>query len=281
MNSVVRHNNILVIDESIDSDAIAYFNAGFITDATEMDAVNKLIKTYKGININGNNPLLINIWPKITDLWLVSPTSILATHLNVKRLSIPGAYVGSPVFSDMGIFMNGVDQYFNTNIVPTTHLTFEDTHFFVYFRTNPDITDRFIFGAQNGSGFLNKYQLQNTNNNIGHVSDLYSVADRVSLLGNFGDATGWIGINRSLSSSEIIKNNSIIGSVSSPFSGNLPPNIPIYICALNQNGNPILFRSTYFAGGCAGLSLSQNEINVLYNAMQTYQATVIPGGREV
>ena len=95
-----------------DADAAAYFTAASITDTTEKDAVDQLVKDLKG---TGNTTNDTDVWSDMDTIYPVSPTSLAAAAFNLKD---PTAYeitwYNSPTHATTGITGNSTSMYGDT-----------------------------------------------------------------------------------------------------------------------------------------------------------------------
>ena len=249
-----------------DADAAAYFTAASITDATEKDAVNQLVLDLKGTGSTTNNN---NIWASMNAIYPVSPTSLSAAAFNLKDTSLYEiTWFNSPTHASTGIKGGGTsygDTGYDANSEGMSNNDFGITYSGVY--SGGD----YAMGVLGGGVY---FAIRNTSNN----KIFYGGSSSNPALG--GDATRSVttAIRSSNISREIFKNGVSNGTNTTSDTGTLPA-LNSYVLALNNSGSPAgsFAKETDFYA--VHTALTDGEVVDLYDAITTYNANVISGGR--
>lgn len=236
---------------SYDSDALNYIGRVEAAGRTLTTPEKGYINTYiVGLKADG-------IWAKIYDRGLTCWNNAAANAETFKDINNV-TWNGTVVHASGGVASDGTTGYGNTNIVPSTALTANDSHIGVYVltNTNPAVstceigsrvvtaTSSFIiFARQNGSFFLDHYSGTTGRISAGTIDSRgYYFSNRI----NSADHKGY-------------KNAAQIGTTNTGAAGSLP-NIAVFLCALNNAGTANSFSTRPTAMWTLGLSLSGTEI---------------------
>lgn len=246
-----------------DADALAFFSAANITDATQKLAVNQLVLDLKSANI----------WTKMKALYPLVGGVATSHAVNLKT---PGTFnltfaVGM-LHQSSGINGNSTSTA-NTNLTPSTALSanLDNTHLSFYCSTNNpsfDIADIGSFGTNSNWTLLEVYQ-----------SLLYNLINQNITTSNFSmtNSTGmFIGSRTANNILKSYKNSNLIATFTT--SSNSLSNIPITICGMNRNIGPAYISNRTYSFASIGDGLTDAEALSFYNAVQTYQTTL---GRQV
>lgn len=161
-----------------------------------------------------------------------------------------------------GDIANGA--YINTNYNPTTFngkYKQNDACYGVYYQTNNDESSR--YGVH--SGAIRCYSiLRNSGTAYGNINQSSGEGGVVNAYSN-----GFFILNRTAAdSAKFIRNNTLLKSITTASAG--LPNHDFYDLAMNNGGTAANFSarisSLFFAGG----SLTDDEIKILYSAVETY-----------
>lgn len=251
----------------LDADAQAYIDAAGITDQTEIDAVNQLVKDLKGTGSTTNNT---DLWTGLDAIYPMSPTSLEAARYNLKdTASYKITWHNSPTHATTGVSGNGSDMY-------------GDTKF--------NVSTEFTSGIDLGITYSGEYS-------VGDVPiGLISGTERLMVLttggerryfGNTGsseisitDTTRGIytGVSRAADDREFYANG-ISGGTAATSKAITLPSLNLFVLGRNNAGSPDLL----FNGECdfwaMHNALTDNQAQDLNDAISTYNTNVISGGR--
>lgn len=250
-----------------DSDAHKFIMITGITDQYIMDAVDDLVTSAKS---NGWWDLCIAIYP------LVGGTATTCKY-NLKDLQDTDAafrlnFVNSPTITATGVDWNGTTQYADTFIIPSTHLTAQNTHLSYYSRENVSSTG-LDMGTYNGGG---EELLLNSRHSVsGFMSDQYNdVGSQGRLLFANSDSRGWFLGSRTSSTSH---NTYINGSnvASSATSGGTFPTTNIFLAAVPDGlGGAFLHGVRQCAFATIGAGISPSLATIMYGDIQIFQKSL-------
>ena len=256
-----------------DADAAAFFTAASITDTTQKSAVNTLVLSLKSANI----------WAKMKALYPVVGGVASSHAVNLKT---PGTYnlsfATGWTHSSTGMTPNGA-TYANTNLIPNTHLTNNNSHISVYLRTNIDNAGCEI-GIQDdmGLGVTSSpyYLITRSSNNL--VATIQT-DDANRIIGSNTNSLGLYITSRTTSTNiKQYKNSSIFGTNTNTSTGtrarySIPLGAYRYINDLGSDTySSYSNRQQSFAS--IGDGLTDAEASAFYTAVQNYQTTL---GRQV
>jgi len=254
------------------SDAAAYFTAASIVDATEQAAVIQLVKDLKGTGSTTNNT---DVWSDLLTLYPISPTSLAAAAFNlIDPSSYEITWYNSPTHGDDGIESDGSTSYGDSGYQADNSVD-NDVGLTVAFEYPPgggtplgarDTTgDDFYLMMRGASNTRRFYAGENTEFVTGG-SDLSTAV--------------FTGIRRAADDKELYKNGASVGTNTNTDSNGLPA-LNLFVLASNQDGSPAQYMpsgiNTNFLA--AHTALSDNQIDDLYDAITTYNANVVSGGR--
>jgi len=255
----------------VDADAQAFITAADITDTTQQNAIDTLVKSLKSANI----------WTKMKALYPFVGGTATTHKFNLKDpRDLDAAYRlvfnGGWTHSSNGAKPNGTTGYADTKFTPSTNLTANSAHQSFYLRTNISISHNAVYGCYTTFG-TNNFLLYPYSFGIGWISDILDNS-LSRIVSNAGDSTGYVISTRSSSNShKIFRNNTQIASTNNATNGNYPT-INYYLGAGNQNGIPGTYDSNEHAFASLGDGLTDTEAANFYTAVQTFQTTL---GRQV
>lgn len=262
-DAIAKYNQTVLV---LDADAKTYIDDAGITNRTEIAAVNQLVLDLKGTGSTTNNN---NIWASMNAIYPVSPTSLAAAAYNLKdSATFPITWANSPTHASTGIKGGGTsygDTGYDANSEGMSNNDFGITYSGVY--SGGD----YAMGVLGGGVY---FAIRNTSNN----KIFYGGSSSNPALG--GDATRSVttAIRSSNISREIFKNGVSNGTNTTSDTGTLPA-LNIYVLALNNSGSPAgsFAKETDFYA--VHTALTDGEVVDLYDAITTYNANVISGGR--
>ena len=249
------------------------FNGG-ITDVTQISATNTLVSTLK----------TAGIWSKMKAVYpMVGGT---ATSHSVNLVS-PGTYNltfnGGWTHTASGATPNGTTGYADTNLVPSTNLTNNNSHISVYLRTNVN-ADTSDIGIQDdmGAGVVSSaFYIYPRSSNSLYSTIQTTDANRVIVLNT--DSRGFYIASRTTSTSfKQYKNSSLLGSNTNTSNGTMARySMPLgafrYINDVGSN-TYVSYSNRENAFASIGDGLTDAEATTFYNAVQAFQTTL---GRQV
>jgi len=257
-----------------DPDAAAFIAANNITDTVEITAINQWVLTVKG-QVNSANPTGIDLWTScILHWWPLSPTSLNAATGNIRNPSYPITWVNTPTHTSQGVQGNGTTQYCRFGVVPSTDLTYEDTNFCVYTRTNQQRNE-----MEMGAFSADFNELRCGTRYSSPASVLYWGYTRASELRyNNNDSKGFWAFERTGTTMNVYKDG-LIDNTRTVGTPDALPAVELYGMAYNNNGMALEYSSKQYSvyGITKGLTPAQQL--VLSEANYLYQLTVIAGGR--
>jgi hypothetical protein len=263
LNSIFKQKGKVAGAVTYDADALAFFSAANITNATQKLAVNQLVLDLKSANI----------WTKSKALYpLVG--GVASSH--AVNLKTPGTYnltfATGMLHQSSGINGNSISTA-NTNLTPSTALSgnLNNTHLSFYCSTNNpalEIGDFGSLGTNSNWTLLEIYQ-----------SSFYNLINQNISTSNFSmtNSTGmFIGSRTANNILKSYKNSNLIATFTT--SSNSLSNISITICGMNRNIGAAYLSNRTYSFASIGDGLTDAEALAFYTAVQTYQTTL---GRQV
>ena len=244
-----------------DADANAFLTAAGITDPTISSAICTLVTTMKA---DGT-------WAKMSAIYpMVGGTA--ATHkFNLKNpLNTNAAFrlsfVGGWTHSATGALPNGTNTYANTFFNPSANASQNSHHISYYSRTNSNLTEVEIGGANATQGSVLEIRTSNiTYFRINSSTTYITAADADSRAFYMANRTaqnvinGWKNLTKiatgATASSTLVNLNYLLG-------------------ALNNNGATSFYSRKECAFATIGSGLTDAEAAALYNSIQAMQTTL-------
>jgi hypothetical protein len=262
----ISGNSFRSLGNPQDADAAAFTTAASITDATQIFAIDNLVKDLK----------TNNLWNKLPAIYPVVGGNANSHKYNLKDpRDLDAAYrlvfSGGWTHSSTGMLPNGTNGFGDTKVNAFNNLSLNSMHLSVYSRTNTSGDKRDI-GAQaifEGSamilnlGGLAYYKINST------IGNYLTVAN--------SDTRGLFVSNRT--ASNVLngwKNGTKVGTGTNASTSLL--NAPIYIGAIWENSNAGYFANREYAFASIGDGLTDAEALNFYTAVQAFQTTL---GRQV
>jgi len=249
----------------LDADALAFLTAAGITDATITNAINRLVKNYKGLGDLNNS---VNLW-NVTDriIPLVGGT-LTKCGYDLKTATKLYDFFGGMGVNSNGITGNGTNSYAKTGFIPSAgglNYTLNSARFGVYCRTNVQ-EDSWVMGAfSTGVLDISNLLLRSTTN---QTSSFVNINNNAFVISN-SDSRGWFCANRIDSlNSKIIINTAISSGLRT--SVNLT-NREFYLMARNANGSDANYVSTQAAFFIMGGGLSDANLLLERTIIQAFQ----------
>jgi len=247
-----------------DADAAAYFTAASITDTTEKDAVDQLVKDLKGTGSTTNNN---NIWASMQAIYPVSPTSLSAAAFNLKNTSLYEiTWFNSPSHATTGITGNGTTQYGDTGAVMGTILSDEDDSGMTY--SGDYASGDYPMGATAIS--MGTWGIRTTSNKRHGYLGLSSAV----VSGGSGGAGIYSAVRRSTTDKELYKNGASVATNTTSDTGNFPSTQNLYVLGLNNNGSAGAFFAGEIDFWAVHTALTAGEAQDLYDAITTYNTAL-------
>lgn len=268
--SIANTSKPISTASAFDADAVAFFTAASITDATQKSAVNTLVISLKSSNI----------WTKMKALYPVVGGVASAHAVNLKQ---PGTFnltfATGWTHSNTGMTPNGA-TYADTFFICDNNLTYGSVSISFYSRTNTigNYSDIGSYGLPINN--YKSYTLQCRNTGDLARSGIYDGNGTVDWATFFTlDSRGFFIANRQSTTNNRLIKNGILGNINNiniNYSTYINP-YPSYIGATNNNG-AIQFSNRECAFASIGNGLTDAEASSFYTAVQTYQTTL---GRQV
>jgi hypothetical protein len=235
-NKSVVSNNLLVSTSNVvynDSDANAYISASTLTNNSDLESTQLLVK---GLKDNF-------LWNKIQAGYLFKGNTANNQKYNIKNPLDTNAafrliFNGIGTHSSSGYTSNATTGYANTNFIPSTNQNLNSNGLTLVVGTN-NITasgDVIEFGSFNGASKASYLAVKRYNTNFLKDLTLNSQGTTQSATqSNVNESRGiFTGSKTSLNIVKLIRNNIILGTGTS---GGTLPTLPIWIGALNLNNS--------------------------------------------
>ena len=255
--------------QSIDPDAAAFIIAAGITNPVQINAINYLTLSLKGINTT-ENPTGVNFFSGAYCIYPFVGGTATQHRYNLRDVStFLITFFGSVTHDNNGITGNGVNGYGDTFFSPFNNsLPLNDCGIGVYSRTNSNI------GTDIGSGDIGLTNALYIQSRASGASVLQANSTTFAAVSQSDSRGLFIGVRRNSTSMQIYKNgSSIILKTSSADSSSTTVN-NLNLLRLNVSGgiqysNKNLAFSIIFT--VTGSSYSNTNMVSLYNIVQQYQ----------
>ena len=253
-----------------DGDALSFVNAANISNETQQSAINTLVTDLKGAGL----------WSKMKAIYPFVGGTAASHKWNLKdprdvdaafRLTFSGGWT----HSSTGAKGNGTTAYADTFIIPTTHLTQNNTHLSYYSRTADDAQYVELGYYNNGTAII---QITTRYTGFGGIAGSYSTANQVTAAVSSGT---YYGINSKTSSTSLkmYRNGVQLGTTNTTSDVQFTNLIgKIYLNARNDNGTTAFYSARECAFATIGDGLTDTDAANLYTIVQKYQTTL---GRQV
>lgn len=257
---------------AFDTDALAFINAAGITDATQQNAINKLVldlKTY-------------GLWTKMKAIYPFVGGTATSHKFNLKdpqdtngafRLVFSGGWT----HSSNGALPNGSNGYADTFFTPNGNQTPSSAHFSIYSRTS--IASTTAYGANGVQGIDGSIVMRRSIDNQAYV---VMWVNSISWGGVQTNAQGlYLGTRIANNDLRLFKNGNQIGTTFTTVDNTNPlSSFSYFLGTVNNVGTPnnVAYDNKQMAFASLGAGLSSAEANNLYTAVQAYQTSL---GRQV
>ncbi len=256
-----------------DADALAFITAAAITNGTQKNAINYLVK---GLKAN-------SLWTPMKCIYPFIGGTATTHKYNLKNTAtFQITFNGTVTHNSNGITPNGTTGYGNTFYIPSSNLTLNSESYGLYSRDSAALG---VAGTAtdmgcNGSTATVRHLL-NIRAATGTVDytnvQLNDVANGISTTTT--DGSGLHIASRTSSTNLMrIRNGSILASNTTANTGSLDTLHPMYIGCRNSNGTAAGFVARNFAFAFMASGLTAAQTLVLYNIIQQYQTIL---GRQV
>jgi len=244
-----------------DADALAFLAATGITDATITSAICTLVTTMK---TDGT-------WAKCNTIYPMVGGTATTHKFNLKNPLDTNAafrlsFLGGWTHSSNGALPNGTNTYANTFFNPSANASQNSHHISYYSRTNSNLTEVEIGGANATQGSVLEIRTSNiTYFRINSSTTYITAADADSRAFYMANRTaqnvinGWKNLTKiatgATASSTLVNLNYLLG-------------------ALNNNGATSFYSRKECAFATIGSGLTDAEAAALYNSIQAFQTTL-------
>lgn len=246
----------------LDSDASAFITAAGLTDATQKDAINTLVKDMKASGL----------WSKMKAVYPMVGGTATSMKFNLKdprdldaafRLTWSGGWT----YSATGATPNGTNAYADTKLIPSSVLNQDSTHISYYSRTNSNGNEvemgtyaaAYIYGTE-----LDINRNSQTTLTINSNSSVSVRPGNIQSVGFFN------GIRTANNILKLFKNGTSIGSNTTTATTALST-FSIYLASINSFGTSGPYSTKQVAFSSIGDGLSDTEASTLYTIIQAYQ----------
>lgn len=256
---------------SYDSHAQAYFTRAGISDATEKAAINTLFTTWKA---NGA------IWNSLVNgaVYLCSPTSYGASLYNAVSDNFTITTGVAPAYSTTGWQFNGTTHYLKTGFIPASTMTLNTGLMVVTSRTDAQ-SNNVIFGSADGSNNQWTVVLRTSSGPANEARFRAFDGTTQTHFTNTSSSGRFIFSCTSSTNRLGFRNGTSIGTDTNTIAGSLV-NLECYIGCRNLSGAANGFVPYEINTVISGLvGLSSTDCQALDASLQTYNNTVISGGR--
>lgn len=247
--------------------AIDFINSANITDVTQIEAINYLVKQLIDNNLMSKFSF---IYPFVGGDAVKHSYNLV--NPNLFQLTFSGGWA----HSSNGILPNAINTWANTNCIANSISTINDVHISYYSRTDSVIGYEVTIGVFDGTRGLS-LRIREATNNRGYAFFRSDFTNQPFFNSNIPSTGLHIANTTSSTSRQLVKNGTILNenTVNEIY---LAPNRPLYIGAINLNGSPASYTNKECAFASGGLGLTNSEITTFNTIVQTYQTIL---GRNV
>jgi len=244
-----------------DADAVAFLTATGITDATISSAICTLVTTMKA---DGT-------WTKMSAIYPMVGGTATTHKFNLKNPLDTNAafrllFSGGWTHSSGGALPNGTNTYANTFFNPSANSSQNSHHISYYSRTNSNLTEIEVGGANTLQGSVLEIRTSNiTYFRINSTSVYVSAADTDSRAFYIANRTASNVINGWRNSTKIATGTTASGTLSTQ---------NYFIGSNNSNGSPNFYSRKECAFATIGSGLTDGEAALLYSSIQAFQTTL-------
>lgn len=255
-----------------DLDALAFINAAGITDATQQNAIQQIVKDLKGYGI----------WTKMKAIYPFVGGTATTHKWNLKdprdldaafRLVFNGGWT----HSSTGAQPNGTTGYANTFLLPSTSFTNNNTHISFYSRTSTLANNSVLLGTSKNPSALPLLTIYSRSLTNEYFFDAYSyVNNRITVNSSLTTQALFINTRTSSTSFKVFRNNSQFGTTNTTTSSQdiTTCDKSIFIGALNLDGTVGQYSTNQCAFSSIGDGLTDTEASNLYTIVQNFNTTL-------
>jgi len=246
---------------SIDIDAQGFFDrvsvAGGSLTQTEKDAVNAMTLSLKSAGI----------WTKMKAIYPMVGASAAACSQNLKSSSFTGTFTSGWTFSSAGVQGNGASTFMNTNLIPASELSQDDSHLMIYSRTNT------VGATIVDIGCLNSVRFYIITNYGGATYIGFNFNTDIAIT-TVADTRGFFLVTRSSGSlATMYKNNSVQGTTTQASTG-INTVQSVYLGAYNNGGTFAFVSNKEYSFSSIGNGLDATQSSDYYTIVQTFQTSL-------
>ena len=244
-----------------DADANAFLTAAGITDPTISSAICTLVTTMKS---DGT-------WAKMSAIYPMVGGTATTHKFNLKNPLDTNAafrlsFIGGWTHSASGSLPNGSNSYADTFFNPLANASLNSHHISYYSRTNSNLTEVEVGGANASQGSVLEIRTANiTYFRINSIFTYITAADTDSRAFYIANRTASNVINGWKNFTKIATGTTASGTMSAQ---------NYYLGALNNNGAISFYSRKQCAFASIGSGLSDTEAAALYNSIQAMQTTL-------
>ena len=269
IGSTIANSNTITPIASIDSDAQAFITAASITDTTQKNALDTLVKGLKSANL----------WTKMKAVYPMVGGTASSHSYNLKNpAQFQITWNGGLTHSSTGVLPNGTNGYGDLNLIPSNNLNSSNFHLSYYSRTNNSVSSDVDMGTGTSTGtYASALFLRRNNNTAAFDSGNSSSANRISASSQTNSQGFYIGSIRNNSDRILIKNGTNILTSSTSNNTNILMTANLFLFAYNeapygtQAISPNYFGSKQCAFASLGDGLTNTDASNLYTIVQNYQ----------
>lgn len=258
-NKIATVGGNTVMGYDIYYQAKAFISVANITDPTQITAINYLVKQLVDNNLMSKFRV---IYP------MIGGDATKHRYNLVDTGAFQLTFIGGWTHGVNGALPNGVNAYATTGFVAST-IAENNIHFSYYSRTNSQITNELVMGA-NSPGFPALYlKIRDSGNQtlavVGNTESNQPVAfgtldSRGLFMGNFQSNT----------LRQLFKNKTLLNQTTVDIAI-VKPALQMYLGSYNSNNTPITFTNKECAFASVGNGMSNIEQSLFYDIVQEYQ----------
>lgn len=247
------------IYSNMDVNAKLFIDNVGLTNFTHKIDINNLV-----LNLKTNN-----LWNKFVAIYPLIGGTATTHKYNLKDpqdldASFRLVFSGGITHDSNGVTGNGTNGYARTNVIPSTHLSLNNSSGFVYSRTNT--AGAYVdLGSIKSGAPQDRFQIngRNASNNFTSACNDTTLSSVAS-----SNSNGFIGISRTASGNYFQNRNTTQSNVS--VTSTALNAVELYFMAVNSGG-PANYSPRNYAFACIGEGLTASQTNILYNIVQIYQ----------
>jgi hypothetical protein len=268
---IIATHGIVSSISGVDSDYAAFYsrviNAGGSLTTTEQAATLQLVLDLKSYGL----------WSKMEAIYPMVGASAAACRQNLKSNSFTGTFTSGWTYASTGVTPNGTSAYMDTNFLPSTSFTNNNTHISVYSRTNADKASACIIGTSKNANFIPLITIYSRDSSSGYTMDSYSyVNNRITTSSTLSSAAFFINSRTTSTIFKSYRNGTQLGVTNTNTNSNdiTTCDKSVYVGAINLNGTAAQFSNYEISLASIGDELTDTEASNFYTAVQAFQTTL-------